>query len=631
MRTDRNVQRNGLINLVVFLFIGIAAAVTAQFVKSATAEVTALLMGLGFLVSLVSFLQMRLETQEQIEKLEFDELQKSKNASALFDTAEAENFPAQRSRIQFERFGVPVFALILLLAQAAAVYVLWVRYQEYPALHLDKATVGMTFFGIFTLVQFLLGKYSAGIARLDKQRLMRPGASYMLLCSFASLLALVALSFAYLGNPKVDVLIARILIVIIGLAALETLFNVVFEAYRPRLKGQVTHLLYDSRVIGLVGDPAGFFSTAAQALDYQFGFKVSETWFYRFLQRTIAWIILAQIGILWLSTVVVFIEPGEQALLERFGKPVGGVLEPGPHLKMPWPVDKVYRYQTRAIQSFLVGVIPDENLEKENTVLWTKAHYKEEINMLVASRQQVTSSNTATNSADAATEAVPVNLLTASIPVQYVVSDLDKWANNHEDGGELLEKVATREVVNFLVSVDIDEIMSSGRLKAAETLQKKIQQAADKYELGVQIIFVGLQDIHPPVAVAEAYESVNAALQMRQGIIYTAEGDSAETLPRARAEAANILADAEVYRLSQQAKGLAAVGRFPNQVIAYQASPEVFRQRSYLETLGRAIAPARKYVLGVTNTTDTIIMNLEDKVRQDILEDVAIPAAQPKL
>jgi modulator of FtsH protease HflK len=627
MSTDRNVQRNGLINLMVFLGIGIAAAVAAQYVKSATAEVTALLVGFGFLVSLVSYLQMRLETQEQLEKLEFDELQKSKNASALFDTAEAENFPAQRSRIQFERFGVPVFSVVLMLAQAVAAYVLWVRYENFAGLTVEKAPIGMTFFGIFMLAQFLLGKYSAGIARLEKQRLMRPGSAYMLLCSFASLLSLTALIFAYLESPRADVMIARALVIIMGLASVETLFNVVFEAYRPRLKGQVTHLLYDSRVIGLVGDPAGFFATAAQALDYQFGFKVSETWFYRFLQRTIAWIILAQVGILWLSTVVVFIEPGEQALLERFGKPVGEVLNPGPHFKLPWPMGKVYRYQTRAIQSFLVGVVPDENLEKEHVVLWTKAHYKEEINMLVASRQQVTATNTNENATEAA---VPVNLLTASIPVQYVISDLSKWAVNHEDAGELLEKLATREVVSYLVSVDIDEIMSSGRLKAAKDLQAMIQKSADQHELGVEIIFVGLQDIHPPVAVAEAYESVNAAMQARQGIIYTAEGERAMALPSGRAEAANIIADAEVYRLSEQAKGVAAVGRFPNQVIAYNASPEVFRQRSYLDTLGRAIAPARKYVIGVTNTTDTIIMNLEDKVRMDILDDVALPPPTPK-
>lgn len=624
MSMDRNVQRNGLINLVVLLAIGISALMAANYVKSATAEVAALLTGFGFLVALISYLQMRLESQEQTEKLEFDELQKSKNAAALFDSAEAENFPAQRSRLQFERFGVPTFAILLLLAQGTAVFLLWKRYQQYDNPWADRAGIGMTIFGVFALVMFLMGKFSAGIARLEKQRLMRPGASYLLMGSLASVLALSALVADFLGNPQLDLLLARILLVIIGLATLELLFNVVFEAYRPRLKGQVTHLLYDSRVVGLIGDPAGFFSTAALALDYQFGFKVSETWFFQFLRRTIAWIILLQVGILWLSTCTVFIEPGEQAVLERCGKPVGGVLEPGPHLKMPWPLDIVYRYQTRAIQSFLVGVVPDEKLEKEHVVLWSKAHYKEEVNMLVASRQQTVNTNA---TKDAATEAVPVNLLTASIPVQFTIGNLTDWVYNHENAGALLEKLATREVVNYLVSVDIDQIMSSERQNASKTLKDRIQKVADQHKLGVNIVFVGLQDIHPPVSVAEAYESVNAAIQARQGIIYTAEGDRAQTIPMAQAIAANILAEAEVYRLSEQAKGLAAAGRFPNQVLAYQASPEVFRQRTYLDTLGNAIAPTRKYVIGLTNTKDVIIMNLEDKIRTDLM-DVALPEAK---
>ncbi len=157
MSMDRNVQRNGLINLVVFLGVGIAAAMAATYVKSATAEVTAALTGFGFLVALVSYLQMRLETQEQTEKLEFDELQKSKSSAALFDSAEAENFPARRSRLQFERFGVPVFAVLLLLAQSVSVFFLWKRYEQYDNPYLDRAAIGMTFFGLFALIQYLLG------------------------------------------------------------------------------------------------------------------------------------------------------------------------------------------------------------------------------------------------------------------------------------------------------------------------------------------------------------------------------------------------------------------------------------------------------------------------------------------
>ena len=57
--------------------------------------------------------------------------------------------------------------------------------------------------------------------------------------------------------------------------------------------------------------------------------------------------------------------PGEQAVLEHFGKPVGHALTPGAHFKLPWPVDKIYRYRTDQIQSFDVGYTPDAQSESE--------------------------------------------------------------------------------------------------------------------------------------------------------------------------------------------------------------------------------------------------------------------------
>lgn len=119
-------------------------------------------------------------------------------------------------------------------------------------------------------------------------------------------------------------MVARVLVVILGFVAVENLATLVFDIYRPRLKGQAEHPLYESRLIGILSQPDGLITTAAQALDYQFGFKVSETWFYRFLERAFAWLVLVQLGILLLSTSFVFIEPGEQGLLQRFGRPVEG-------------------------------------------------------------------------------------------------------------------------------------------------------------------------------------------------------------------------------------------------------------------------------------------------------------------
>src|SRR5262249_16885051 len=155
------------------------------------------------------------------------------------------------------------------------------------------------------------------------------------------------------------------------------------------------------------------------------------TWFYRFFLDAFRWIALLQIVALILSTCVVFIDPGEQGLLERFGKPVAGrtLLNPGGHLKFPWPIDRVYRYQTELIQSFHVGSLPEPMLEYMPAVLWTVPHTKEEVNFVVANRDRSAASNSTT-----ARRAPPVSLLTVSIPIQYQINDLLAWAYNNNDG-----------------------------------------------------------------------------------------------------------------------------------------------------------------------------------------------------
>jgi uncharacterized protein involved in exopolysaccharide biosynthesis len=70
---------------------------------------------------------------------------------------------------------------------------------------------------------------------------------------------------------------------------------------------------------------------------------------------------------------------------------------------------------------------------------------------------------------------------------------------------------------------------------------------------------------------------------------------------------------------------LAQAARFTNQIVAYNASPGVFVQRSYLETLSRGSSTnSPKFFLGATNTDDVLILNLEQKVRADLL-DLSIP------
>ena len=622
---ERNLQKNGLINLLTLLAAGVTAFAVARFGNSMAGQVSVLFLGISLLVAAVSWFQMRLEESERLEKLEFDEMSRSRGGSGLFENKESGLFPAQRSREQFERFFVPVFTVVLGLLQAGGAWLLlrWISDLTVQSKPLGQPTMTLAMFALFSLILFMMGRFSSAVARLENQRLLRPGASYLLLAAYVCFGVTMGIAGVQAGFARADLYVAYVFCGLLALVSAETVIQLVLEIYRPRMKGKVTRPLYESRLVGLLGQPEGLVTTAAQALDYQFGFKVSETWFYKFFERALGWLLLMQLGALLLSTCVVFIDAGEQGLLEHFGKRAEGrsLLGPGAHLKWPYPIDIVYRYRTEQIQSFNVGFSPDPEKEKEQVVLWTVAHTKEE-NFLVANRD-VASLNA--SSADGNKRTPPVSLLTVSIPVQYQITNLTAWAYKNEDAPSLLQHMACREVVRFLAGADMNHLMSVGRLEASTQLREQIQQAANDLGMGARIVSVGLQDLHPPVKVAPDYQKVISAEQTRRARVLAAEADAIRTNALAGAQAVAVINRATSDSVSAKIAAVSRAALFTNQIPAFQAAPSVYAQREYLRTFARSTAGARKYILLTSNTQDVVTFDLQDKIREDLLNTLAVP------
>jgi regulator of protease activity HflC (stomatin/prohibitin superfamily) len=622
---ERSIQKNGLINLLTLLAAAVATFALARTGQALAAVLAAAFMGLGTIVAAVSWFQMRLEERERAEKLEYDELARTKGGSALFEHKDGGSFPAQQAREQFEKWFVPGFTVILLLLQAGGAWLAWQSLSNMPApVALKQPMVTMSLLGLFALVLFLLGKFSATIARLENHRLLRPGSNYLLLCAYLAAAAAGALAAVQAGAPRADLIAAKVLTVLLGLAAVETLLSLIFEMYRPRVKGRVTQPVYESRLLGLLAHPEDVFTTAAHTFDYQFGFKVSDTWIFKFFERALGWLLLLQFIVLMLSTCVVFIDPGERGLLERWGKPVAGRAElmPGIHFKCPFPVDRVYRFRTEQVQVFTIGSQPDPDKAKLPVVLWNLPHSKEEL-LLVANRGL----GAAETAGKEAQGTLPMSLLTVSFPVHYVISDLKAFVYNHENSGQLLQDLATREVVEYLANSDIGDVMAHSRLEAAALLQQRIQAAVDRIEpkLGVTVNYIGLQDIHPPVSVAPEYQKVVGAVQLKQEKILAAQAEAIRTNALASARAFKMVAEAEAERQRAEVNVSARAALFTNQIPAFAAAPSVYAQRAYLQMFAKATAPARKYVLATTNTYDVIQMDLQDKFSKDLI-DVTVPS-----
>ena len=614
---ERSTKKNGLVNLAVALLIFLAALGVAVFAGATGGLVASVFLGLGFIVAFVSWFQMRLEENERAEKLELDELARSRGQS-LFEAKDSGSFPAQTARQQFEKYFVPGFTILLLLIEIGGAWFFWYQSGKMPeTIKPANATASLSLFAIFALLLFLFGRFSVTMARLENHRLLRPGSSFLLAGAYVCGLVALGIAGVEAKFPRADFWVARILCVLLALLALENILTLLLEIYRPRVKGKISRPLYESRAAGILAQPESLFTTAAQTLDYQFGFKVSETWFFQAVQKNLALLLLVQLAALLISTMFVFVDAGEQAVVEHFGKPAG-TFGPGAHLKLPWPMDKVYRFRTEQIQSFAVGFTPDAQSEAANTVLWTVAHKEE--NFLVGYRPTAANANT-----NDSANAKPVGLIAVSIPVQFQIENVTNWVYKNSDAEELLKSLATREVVRYFAGSDLNDSLSHGRLEAAAALRESIQNAADERQLGAKIVFVGLQDIHPPTdkEVAATYEKVIGAEQTKLAKILDAESAAIRTNALADSASFTLTNVAAANRVLTVSAKFADAALFTNQIPAYKAAPSVYRQRLYLQAFADATRNAKKYVLLVTNTQDVLIFDLQDKVRAD-LENLTI-------
>ncbi len=651
----------GLVSSVIFFLVTLLLGRWSGFFAVYTIS---WLIGSSILIWLVLFLQFHLINLAEQEKLDMGLMEKGRQGSTIFQTkAEQAGMlaVAQRRLAMFEKWFLPIFSALIAIYQAGIglylVRALTASFQPAPKEPLICAAslVAVAF------VCLLISRLATGLAL--SQNLWRPlkaGGSSFVAVAVLSFFLFIGLLFAHFGyNIIVEVLnwIVPVLLIILGA---ETALNVVFDIYRPRIKGQYNRSAFDSRLLGIINEPGGIIHTAASAIDYQFGFKVSQTWFYKLLEKAIVPLVLFAAAALYLSSCIVVINPDEEAVLERFGNPVKDssgvkIIKPGILFKWPWPIDIAYKYPAYRVMELAIGYVPNIDPKtgqpERSPKLWGRTHYKEEYHLLVASGQR---------SGKIEAGAVPVSLVIAAVPVQYRVKDLYSFLYNYgkyqkSDGSEgyasekMLEAICYQQLTSFAASARIEvdtsedlahSLLGAGRVEAKKILTENIQAAADKAGLGIEVVFLGMQGIHPPPEVAADYQKVIGAVQQKQALILQADAEKNRTL----STLAGSLEDSDrLYKLAaqyqavkekqedaktkelaerldeafEQAKGdifatlrsansyayqkaviARATGeRFAGQIQAYRAAPQIFKHEQRLTAIQDGLKGIRKFVI----------------------------------
>ena len=601
-------------------FIGISTQLIASislflisiWLRSKSLSYLAVYCAAGIVVWLLTILHIRQKRLSYEEQIEF----KDNAENAIFDEDEVDIVSSERKLKQMEKWFLPVSVSIMSLALIILGYVFirkTVSYGEFIiTANLSKSTVALV---LTTFFMFIIGRFTAGMAAVKGDaHLLKGGSGYLLSCTLISFLCITAFVLHYFGYTWASKSMPYIIPAMMIVSGIDYITHIILDIYRPRLPGQIERPAYQSFLIGLLAEPQGIFKATAHSLDYQFGFKISDTWFYKFLEKIIAPLILFQLLVLYLLSTVVIIHPYETGIIERFGVPLenNGLLHPGIHFKYPWPIDKINVVSAKRIQSVFIN---PHDTEAQN-VLWTHSHHANRSLFLLPSKEE-----TENQSDDNTLQGIPVNILMASAEIQYRITDPYSYTYNQINPKELIYNISLREFIRYTATTDVFDFMGSNRIQISSLLKKNIQAELDKMKVGVEIFFVGLYGIHPPVEVAQAFESVTEALEEKQAKILDAETFANKTLPKAKAKEKTIVTQAESYAVQQKLLSESESINFEKQRQAYSLAPDTYVWRSYLRTIKTALQNTRKIIISSNLKNDqTHIIDLKTKVKPDLLD-----------
>jgi membrane protease subunit HflK len=302
-------------------------------------------------------------------------------------------------------------------------------------------------------------------------------------------------------------------------------------------------------------------------------------------------IIMPFVGLLlyFLSGIYV-VNPGEEAVIRRFGKWTGERITEGIHYRLPWPVDTVDKVNIEEILSHTIGV----PFEPHDLSLCP--------------------------SDVAETLTGDENIVDVKLMVHYRVKDSAQYLftlrpeDMHRSTHRMVKDVSRTVIENLIGEMSMDGALTSAKGVFSERIKERSQILLDQYQSGLQIVNINLEDGSPipPESVVEAFVDVQNAREEREETIHQAEAYYNTVVPDAEGQASRLMAAARGYkvRVINEAQGdaekfNAMLSEYNKDVSVY--SKEVTDYRLHIETMEKVLARVNKYIVDSDNKSSDFV------------------------
>jgi len=203
------------------------------------------------------------------------------------------------------------------------------------------------------------------------------------------------------------------------------------------------------------------------------------------------------------------------------------------------------------------------------------------------------------------------NIIQVELAVQYQVKDAEDYLFRVRDPDFTLQEASESALREVIGSSTMDEFLSGGRGEIVRKTMELTQDTLDKYQAGLILTSVNLQDPQPPEEVQGAFEDAIKAREDQVRYRNQAEAFALDILPKARGDSTRLREAANAYREQVIAKAEGEASRFLQTLKEYDKEPEVTRKRLYIETMEYVLSNTSKVVMQVKDGNNLMYIPLD--------------------
>jgi membrane protease subunit HflK len=218
------------------------------------------------------------------------------------------------------------------------------------------------------------------------------------------------------------------------------------------------------------------------------------------------------------------------------------------------------------------------------------------------------------------------NMIELNATVHYSISHPDDFIFRQLDGDITIRTAAESVMQTITTQTPLDDLLTTGRHAVEAKAKKLIQERMDRYQAGIEVLHVKLQDVHPSLEVVDAFRAVSGAYEEKNRLINEAEGYRNEQVALARGNAKAQLQNAASFKLGRVNRAQGDADRFDLREVSFRGAPGPNETRLYFDTIDQVLPGKKKLILDKSKGRRHLFL-LDDGV--ELTGPAAAPILQP--